>query len=317
MPKSKSNRKKSRRTAVASKKKTQRVSSRSRKEKSRRRPVTRGGGGGMRMGNEEYEEEGEEYEGDERQTLFYRDVITLYFGRVALPDGKMLMYKHGNVDEDDMEHFLINIPCPFFRQYAKSALTKDEERKDFVYLRGIADDTISAFLIVQKGECVNYPDVWTVQLICGTPGNADARLLLGLYCYALKVLDYPMGLLELSGAYENKAGYCLYTKFGFQEPIAESLSHIGWEDCPIFSEDNLPMILDVRAMNTDNIFAVVHGQPSMYPPAALCEKIPGEPNAARHTRQKGLVKELKKMWKSKGYNDGFKRRYKKHNVTVD
>jgi hypothetical protein len=92
---------------------------------------------------------------------------------------------------------------------------------DYVY---IADSRskVCAILIAHRGECVEVPGWWIVRLICNRQGDESCRgqagRLLGLYMYALKTKSVqPCGLLEVANDYRNIPGYCLYTRFGFEE----------------------------------------------------------------------------------------------------
>ena len=114
---------------------------------------------------------------------------------------------------------------------------------------------ILAFIIPELGECKlplpQYPreDVWSINLICGGTGGNGAYLI-SLFLFSVirgaQMSKWPpIGVLELAGGYENTAGLCLYTKFGFKVD-----SSIRGPDC--FSDyHNLPHIADFRPFDLD------------------------------------------------------------------
>jgi len=101
---------------------------------------------------------------------------------------------------------------------------------------------IYGMLVVQKGECVLFPNAYTVHLIC-TNQSGMSKYLLGLYLYTIKhhtkIEQY--GILELASGYTNIAGYCAYRKFGFE--YEESIVNNCFRD-PKYQ--NLPMIVDIH-----------------------------------------------------------------------
>ncbi len=114
---------------------------------------------------------------------------------------------------------------------------------------------ILAFIIPELGECKlprpKYPleDVWSINLICGGTGGNGAYLI-SLFLFSVisgaQMGKWPpIGVLELAGGYENTAGLCLYTKFGFKVD-----SSIRGPYC--FSDyHNLPHIADFRPFDLD------------------------------------------------------------------
>jgi len=114
---------------------------------------------------------------------------------------------------------------------------------------------IVAFIISELGECqlprAHYPmeDVWSINLICGGSGGNGAYLI-SLFLFSVIVGSQmgkwpPIGVLELAGGYENTAGLCLYTKFGFRVD-ASIRSSVCFED-----HHNLPHIADFRGLDLD------------------------------------------------------------------
>lgn len=103
-------------------------------------------------------------------------------------------------------------------------------------------NNITGFIIVEKGECKKYPNVYSINLICSQPHHKKGSLLFGAFIYS--VINNPVvvdkrGVLELANSYFNPGGLCLYTKLGFI--IDENMYGLN-----CFNDYyNLPMILDV------------------------------------------------------------------------
>ena len=124
---------------------------------------------------------------------------------------------------------------------------------------------IYGMMVVQKGECIKYPQIYAINLICANKPNIS-KYLLGLYiCTIKKTPELPQfGLLEVGGNYTNVAAYCAYQKFGFYHD--ESLI----DDCfPDNARDNLPMIVDIDMFSFDDIFQIIKGKINL-PKDDLC-----------------------------------------------
>lgn len=102
--------------------------------------------------------------------------------------------------------------------------------------------SIVSLIIVQRSECFMFEDAYALNLICSRKCFKCGYILIGLYLYSIlchpKIVDLTrqqispillsdlppryygppilhIGLLEISGGYNNISGLCLYTKFGF------------------------------------------------------------------------------------------------------
>jgi hypothetical protein len=114
-------------------------------------------------------------------------------------------------------------------------------------------DSIYGIIIVQKGECKLFPDIYAINLICANKSGMS-KYLLGLYLYAIKKQPEieQFGLLELAGKYTNTSGLCSYEKFGF------SYNQYLMDDC--FNDDNnenLPMIVNLENYSENKIFQII------------------------------------------------------------
>jgi hypothetical protein len=120
----------------------------------------------------------------------------------------------------------------------------------------LTTNKIVAFIISELGECqlprARYPiqDVWSINLICGGSDGGNGAYLISLFLFSVIVGSQmgkwpPIGVLELAGGYENTAGLCLYTKFGFRVDTSIR-SSVCFED-----HHNLPHIADFRSLDLD------------------------------------------------------------------
>lgn len=115
----------------------------------------------------------------------------------------------------------------------KSVLNKDP---NFDMLCILNNDTgmIDAFIIVQKGECVLMPNVYSVYLICSHPklkgknGVGGGLTLMIAFLHSLismfSITKTPQSeqkaILELANNYKNIEGFITYTKLGFQKDLS-------------------------------------------------------------------------------------------------
>ena len=187
---------------------------------------------------------------------------------------------------------------------------KDDMRKpnvDYMYIFNTHTQKMTGLMIVNRGECGAYPTFWTLQLLCGVEGTKSARTLLGLYCFALKRVGQPIGLLELAGNYKNLRAYCLYTKFGFMEPF-KTHPPFEWKDCDAFS--SLPLISLMDNLTYPDLFNVVKGsKQTTIIENELCNKIP------RDKQQEYIDKVLLPQWRENKYDKYyFKRGFFKYDT---
>ena len=191
-----------------------------------------------------------------------------------------------------------------FNTYIKNDMRKPNV--DYMYIFNRHTQKMTALMVVNRGECGAYPTFWTLQLLCGTQGTKDARCLLGLYCFALKHIGQPIGLLELASNYNNLRAYCLYTKFGFMEPF-KTQPPFDWQDCDAFS--SLPLIAVMDTLSYPDLFAIVHGGRSVLFTNKLCDNTP------RAEQQDYITRVLLPEWRAHKYDKYyFKKRFFKHDT---
>lgn len=189
-------------------------------------------------------------------TLFDKALLNEYTARIKdtyplkeIKDYKDL-YNSGPIDLESL--------CPKLNTYLKNTLSFAHSKSikiDLIYINYPGTNRVCSILIAQYGECTEYPNVWSIRLICSNDSvecKNNATILLGAYCWCLKKKDHKIGLLELAGAYNNLPGYCSYFKFGFAEP--KSLMNFK---CTQFSKNNLPMITELKTMTFDDIIETV------------------------------------------------------------
>jgi hypothetical protein len=130
---------------------------------------------------------------------------------------------------------------------------------------------VHGFLISQKGECVKFPEVHSVSLICTKNGcipNAGS-LLLGAYLYVIKSTPSipQMGILDLAFGHSNTGGYCAYKKFGFDYRAGLFNDCYPPEDG---GYDNLPMAVDISPWQPEYIIQLTTGAVKL-PKGPLCD----------------------------------------------
>ena len=141
------------------------------------------------------------------------------------------------------------------------------------------EDSVDAFIVVEKGECRARNNVWCVKLICAGK-NPDVRrriagkILLGACLYCIKqspsVLDKEC-FLELASAYDNLPGLFTYMNLGFK-----SNPYLFARDC-FYEIGNLPMSVDLTAGPALDIIQILtnekeHGFDDNSDPSGLFRK---------------------------------------------
>ena len=120
------------------------------------------------------------------------------------------------------------------------------------------NNIILGLLITQKNECVKFPTVHTINLICSLHGQGS--FLMGLYLYCIKQQSLnvtkegmQIGLLELANGFINVGGLCMYSKFGFK------MSYDLYGKNCFHDYDNLPMMADLTNVPADTIVSIYKG----------------------------------------------------------
>jgi hypothetical protein len=136
------------------------------------------------------------------------------------------------------------------------------EEQDYNFFKDKMVDAVS-FIVVERGECLTYPEAYSINLICARPGGWG-QIMMALYLYTIannKLVKDKKGILELANAYLNPAGVCMYSKFGFVYD-----SSLFGEYC--FPDlNNLPMI--INDINSQKTIDILLGTDS-YPKPFIC-----------------------------------------------
>jgi len=180
----------------------------------------------------------------------YTDLIKDTYPSKEIKDYNDL-YNSGPID--------ITTTCPTMLQsYLENTLALGDRKIitiDLIYINYPGTNRICSILIAQYNECEEFPNVWSIHLICNNDSAVcknNATVLLGAYCYCLKQKGFEIGLLELSRSYKNLEGYCSYFKFGFAEP-----KKLPDFKCKSFSKSSLPMITELATMTIEDIIQTV------------------------------------------------------------
>jgi hypothetical protein len=145
-------------------------------------------------------------------------------------------------------------------------LMQDEDDKK----RYTKASSIRGMIIVEKGECQRYPDVYSVKLICsrdtqGIKGVGSFLMASFLYCVKQKMLntktphDQQFVILELARGYANVKGFMSYTKLGFVkdlslyrvEPNCQDRNTYLPDSC-FCDESTMPMRCDLSEFESAN-----------------------------------------------------------------
>jgi len=173
----------------------------------------------------------------------------------------------------------IHYDTDYLRDYLIRTLTYTDLIIDFIIITDNANNTCG-ILAVEKGECDDYPDSWTIRIICNL-NKAECKgyvlKLMGAYMYILKrtnIQEY--GILELAGGFDNLNGYCTYTKFGFIQnptfgcspPFVEGRYRDG-----IYISGNLKMLSNVSRITLEQIISVSNsGVKFPIPRPLICDR---------------------------------------------
>lgn len=132
------------------------------------------------------------------------------------------------------------------------------------YVLMYIDDTFKGILIAKKNECENkyrdtdkrrktrkenIDDYWSVKLICaeGGTGGILMALYLDAILYRKNEFVQEYGFLELAQGYANVAGFCSYSKFGFEKDTGLICNEYD----QISNANNLKMSCDLNKHKID------------------------------------------------------------------
>lgn len=138
------------------------------------------------------------------------------------------------------------------------AVLEDTTRMTLPPIKQI-EDSVDAFIVVEKGECRASHNVWCVKLICAGKNSDVSRriagkILLGACLYCIKqsavVVDKKC-FLELASAYDNLPGLFTYMNLGFR-----SNPYLFASNC-FYEVGNLPMSVDLTNVPAVDIIEIL------------------------------------------------------------
>jgi len=192
--------------------------------------------------------------------------------------------------------------------YLKSVLKRslNNENFDFAFIfSDIAGEgadldtkmqTLVSFIIAERNECKKYGNAYALNYICSKVKGIGS-LLVGLYVYSIfshphidkgdlrvKKIEQPtseeyygppiihMGLLELSGGYQNVPALCLYSKFGFveDESLSGSTSNCFRSETNIAMRTNYPDEMTPEEIK-QKIVHILLGRESEFEKPVICK----------------------------------------------
>ena len=239
----------------------------------------------------------------DRKKIMNMDELTHYFLKEDTPENRTHMWKYFFENIHDLEI------CEAVEvTYLKSVLKKafNNENFDFAFIfSDIADTeadletkmkTLISFIIVERNECKKYGNVYALNYICSKVKGVGS-LLIGLYVYSIyshplidntdlrvKKIEQPtsdeyygppilhMGLLELSGGYQNVPALCLYSKFGFveDETLIGPSSNCFRNNANIAMKTNYPQEMTPEEIKR-KVVNILLGRESEFEKPVLCK----------------------------------------------
>jgi hypothetical protein len=141
------------------------------------------------------------------------------------------------------------------------------DKRQFVMSNVALTASVKGFIITQRGECVKFPEVHSVSLICSKSEiSGIGSIMLGAYLYMIKANNFnrvpaldnmQIGILDLAQSFYNVKAYCAYNKFGFQyNPDLRFYSNCYDPEDGLYN--NLPMVVNVAFWPFDYALALVN-----------------------------------------------------------
>ena len=237
------------------------------------------------------------------KNIMNMDELTRYFLKEDTPENRTQMWKYFFENIHDL-----GICQAVEVAYLKSVLQRsmNNENFDFAFIfSDVAEEeadlkvkmqTLVSFIIVERNECKKYGNAYALNYICSKVKGIGA-LLVGLYVYS--IFSHPlidksdlrvkkiephtsdeyygpailhMGLLELSGGYQNVPALCLYSKFGFveDETLSGSTSNCFRSDVNIAMRTDYPHEMSPEDIK-QKIVNILLGRESEFQKPVICK----------------------------------------------
>jgi hypothetical protein len=232
--------------------------------------------------------------------FFVESITAVYLSRIPVLPGTILTISIGNTFNKaelyrEAENICLKgIDNDYLNNSIKKGASITEPKFDIAVL--YENGKPMAFIVVELGECIKLPNVWSVNLICALGslcGNKSlGQLIMGLYLYTIAenilIID-KRGVLELANGYVNICGLASYSKLGFNYD-----SSLYGTNC-FGAYNNLPMIVViidpvtlVEGINKDTIVEIVCGRNPGYLKPTICG-LSSDPNLQLYL---GVMKNL-------------------------
>ena len=234
------------------------------------------------------------------------DELTKYFlpSELDTPENRAHMWKTFFEHIHDLE-ICQAVEIAYLTSVLKKALNNENFDFAFIFSDIVEEEDadleakmkpLISFIIVERNECKKYGNAYALNYICSKVKGLGS-LLVGLYVYSIfshplidksdlrvKKIEPPtsdeyygpailhMGLLELSGGYQNVPAFCLYSKFGFVEDhtLSGYTSNCFRSDANIAMRTNFPKEM-TREDIKQKVVYILLGRESEFEKPVICK----------------------------------------------
>jgi len=135
-------------------------------------------------------------------------------------------------------------------------------------------NSILGFVISEKGECKQYTNSQSINLVCSSQSTIKGELLLGIFLYCIIHDNHSAksAVLELAGSYLNIAGLCSYTKMGFthDETMYNSKCFTEYSNLPMFCD--LSKYGRTKTEQSEKLINMLSGKSPFFDKHEICTK---------------------------------------------
>ena len=245
------------------------------------------------------------------KTIMNMDELTRYFLKEDTPEKRAHMWEYFFKHIHDLG-ICQAVEVTYLTSVLKRALNNENFDFAFIFSDVAEEETdldtkmklLVSFIIVERNECKKYGNAYALNYICSKVKGIGS-ILVGLYVYSIfshpvidngdlrvKKIEQPtleaeaeyfgppilhMGLLELSGGYQNVPALCLYSKFGFveDETLSGATSNCFRSDSNIAMRTDYPVEMTAEDIK-QKIVNILLGRESEFEKPVICKfKDPG------------------------------------------